>query len=323
LASFPKPLPSSSDDHQELTAMAGEADASAAIRPRDLSKILTFQPAAESGLEWVGLYAARFHTAPAFELNEIVLTHHMLALFARPPEELDLLYHGVERHVPPPAGSIILIPAGSPVRARSSGYRDELHVFLEPGFVGRVAAEAFELDSALLALAPLDGLNLPHLRAAMLAEDAEMTASGAGGRLAAESLATLMAVQLIRLALAPAQPECGRDGPLSRAKLRDVVEYIEEHLDTRLTLEQMAAAAHLSAYHFARQFKAATGMAPHQSVIARRVARGQQFLQSELDLSLAEIAARTGFSDQSQFSHHFKRLIGVTPRQFRISTRIA
>ena len=164
--------------------MAGEADASAAIRPRDLSKILTFQPAAESGLEWVGLYAARFHTAPAFELNEIVLTHHMLALFARPPEELDLLYHGVDRPVPPPAGSIILIPAGSPVR-RARGVPTSCMSSEPVRPEGR--RRGVELDSALLALAPLDGLNLPHLRAAMLAEDAEMTASGAGGRLAAES----------------------------------------------------------------------------------------------------------------------------------------
>jgi AraC-like DNA-binding protein len=41
------------------------------------------------------------------------------------------------------------------------------------------------------------------------------------------------------------------------------------------------------------------------------------------DLSLAEIAACVGFSDQSQFCHHFKRLIGITPGQFRVPARIA
>jgi AraC family transcriptional regulator len=85
----------------------------------------------------------------------------------------------------------------------------------------------------------------------------------------------------------------------------------------------MAATAHLSAYHFARQFKAATGLPPHQYVIARRVDRAQQLLQPDGDLSLTEIAARAGFSDQCQFSHHFKRLVGVTPGQFRRSARIA
>jgi AraC-like DNA-binding protein len=48
-----------------------------------------------------------------------------------------------------------------------------------------------------------------------------------------------------------------------------------------------------------------------------------QLLQAGTDLSLAEVAARAGFSDQSRFSHHFKRLIGVTPGQFRTPARIA
>ena len=143
------------------------------------------------------------------------------------------------------------------------------------------------------------------------------------GRLAAESLANVLAVHLIRHVLAPRRPARRRDGALPRGRLRAVVEYIEEHLDAGLTLEQMAAVARLSPYHFARQFKAATGLPPHQYVIARRVERAKQLLQTGGDLSLAEVAARAGFSDQSQFSHHFKRLVGVTPGQFRTPARIA
>src|SRR5262249_61776476 len=79
----------------------------------------------------------------------------------------------------------------------------------------------------------------------------------------------------------------------------------------------------LSASHFARQFKAATGLPPHQYVIARRVERARQLLQAGTDLSLAEVAVHAGFSDQSQLSHHFKRLVGVTPGRFRTPARIA
>jgi AraC family transcriptional regulator len=85
----------------------------------------------------------------------------------------------------------------------------------------------------------------------------------------------------------------------------------------------MAAVARLSPYHFARQFKAATGLPPHQYVIARRVERAKQLLQAGTGHSIAEVAARAGFSDQSQFSRHFKRLVGVTPGQFRTPARIA
>ena len=157
----------------------------------------------------------------------------------------------------------------------------------------------------------------------MSAVDAELTAGGAGGRLAAEALANVLAVHLIRHVSAPREPARRRNGTLPRVKLGAVVEYVEEHLEAGPTLEQMAAVARLSAYHFARQFKRATGLPPHQYVILRRVERARQLLQAGTDLSLAEVAACAGFSDQSQFCHHFKRLVGVTPGQFRTPARIA
>ena len=85
----------------------------------------------------------------------------------------------------------------------------------------------------------------------------------------------------------------------------------------------MAAVAHLSPYHFARQFKATTGLPPHQYVIARRVERAQHLLRQDSELGLTEVALRVGFLHQSHFSFHFKRIVGVTPGQFRISARIA
>jgi AraC family transcriptional regulator len=294
------------------------------LSPLDWLKVVPFEAAASSGrLGWVGIQAVRYRAAPASELNPPAMTHHRLILFARPPEELDLLYEGVKRRVPPPAGSIAVVPAGSPARYRWGGSMDTLNVYVEPGLVGRVAAEAFGLDPARLTVPPLDGLDLPHARAAMGVVDAELAAGGPGGSLAAESLANVLAVQLLRHVLAPRRTTRGRDGVLPRARLRAVVEYVEDQLGAGPSLDEMAAVARLSPYHFARQFKAATGLPPHQFVIARRLERAKQLLQTGSDVSLAEVAASAGFSDQSHFSHHFKRLVGVTPRQFRMSARIA
>jgi AraC family transcriptional regulator len=183
--------------------------------------------------------------------------------------------------------------------------------------VTRVATEAFDLDPARLTIPPLDGLDLPGLRAAMWAVDAELTAGGIGGPLAADSLANVLAVHLIRHVLAAREPARRRYGTLPRAKLRAIVEYVDEHLDASPTLEQLAAVARLSPYYFARQFKRATGLPPHQYVIARRVERAKRVLQTGGDFSLAQVAAHSGFSDQSQFTRHFKRLVGVTPGEFR------
>jgi AraC family transcriptional regulator len=189
--------------------------------------------------------------------------------------------------------------------------------------VAQVAAASFDLDPARVAVPPLDQLHLPPLQATMGAIDAELTTGGVGGSLAAESLANVLAVHLIRHLLTPHRPVRGRDGVLPRGRLRAVIEYIEEHLHAGPTLERMAAVARLSAYHFARQFKAATGLPPHQYVILRRVEQARQQLQAGTELSLAEVAAGAGFSDQSQFCYHFKRLLGVTPGQFRTPARIA
>jgi AraC family transcriptional regulator len=292
--------------------------------PLDWLKRVPFKPVASSdGMGWVRLEATRFRGAPDSELNQPAISHHRLFIITRPPEELDLCYEGVKRHVPPAAGAISVLPAGSPARWRWSGRKDTLNVYLEPGLVERVAAEAFGLDPARLTVPPLDGLDLPHLRAAMGAVDAELASGGAGGPLAAESLANVLAVHLIRHVSATPRPTRGRDGALPRRRLRAVVEYVEEHLDASPTLEQIAAVARLSPYHFARQFKAAVGLPPHQYVILRRVERAKRLLQAGTDLSLAEVAAHAGFSDQSQFSRHFKRIVGVTPGRFRTPARTA
>jgi AraC family transcriptional regulator len=91
----------------------------------------------------------------------------------------------------------------------------------------------------------------------------------------------------------------------------------------RLTSTPASFARFANPYHFARQFKASTGLPPHQYVIARRVERARELLQGGGELSLAEVAADVGFADQSQLSHHFKRLVGVTPGRFRMSERSA
>ena len=197
------------------------------IGPLDWLELIPIEPAAASDrLGWVGLEAVHFRAALATEFNQPDNTHHMLVLYTRPPEELHARYEGVKRHVPPPAGSVSLIPAGSPAWVRLSGCRDQLHVFLEPGLMARVAAEAFGLDPARTTVPPFYGLDLPHLRATMLAVEAELTAGRPGGPLAAESLANVLAVHLIRHVLAPRRPERGRDGALPRGRLRAIVEYV-------------------------------------------------------------------------------------------------
>ena len=104
------------------------------LRPLDWRQRGPFwADAASDGLGWVDLEAARYSAEPAFETHPPALTHHWLILVTRPPEKLDLRYEGVKRHIPPAAGSILLVPAGSLARVRFSGPNNSFHVYLEPG----------------------------------------------------------------------------------------------------------------------------------------------------------------------------------------------
>jgi len=72
----------------------------------------------------------------------------------------------------------------------------------------------------------------------------------------------------------------------------------------------------MSPYHFARSFKAATGLSPHQYVVHRRVERAKALL-ADTGLTIAEVARAVGFSNHSHLASHVRRLLGVSPRALR------
>jgi AraC-like DNA-binding protein len=107
-------------------------------------------------------------------------------------------------------------------------------------------------------------------------------------------------------------------GALPGYKLRRVIEFIDAHMDQPISLEDLAASAAVSPFHFHRQFKKATEVTPHQYVIQMRIKRARALL-SQSELPLVEIAARVGFSDQSQFTNNFRKFTSMTPKSYRIA----
>src|SRR5258708_21568646 len=150
------------------------------------------------GMEWKTLQAVRYRKSPdSGEFSLAPVSRHGLVLTIRPAERLHVRYDGVRLDRPPVAGSINVIPAGRSVLWRRHGSLNALFIHLEPSVVARVAAESFDFDSSRTVLPPLYGLNVPELRSAMLAVDAELRAGRAGGSLLAESFATVFAVHPI------------------------------------------------------------------------------------------------------------------------------
>jgi len=88
------------------------------------------------------------------------------------------------------------------------------------------------------------------------------------------------------------------------------------NLAEELPLEDLAAAAYLSPFHFARLFKKLTGLPPHAYLAALRIARARMLLATN-DHSITEIAARVGYANSSHFGKAFRQSTGLTPRAFR------
>ncbi|HVG38917.1 MAG TPA: helix-turn-helix domain-containing protein [Pyrinomonadaceae bacterium] len=109
--------------------------------------------------------------------------------------------------------------------------------------------------------------------------------------------------------------ELSRAGLVDR-RIRRAVELMHARLAEDLPLEDLAAAAYLSPFHFARLFKKLTGTSPHAYLAALRAARARTLL-AETDLTVTEIAARVGHTSHSHFTKAFRQATGLTPRAFR------
>jgi len=114
-------------------------------------------------------------------------------------------------------------------------------------------------------------------------------------------------------------PDVPRGG-LSPGALRRVREYITSHLHENLEVATLASLAGLSAYHFARAFKASVGMPPHRYLLEQRIRKAADLIERS-EQALVSIALTVGFADQAHFSRSFLALVGITPSQFRRAHR--
>ena len=134
----------------------------------------------------------------------------------------------------------------------------------------------------------------------------------------ADALSTALAVRIVRHYVDPSALQLAPSSGLSRERLQRVRDYIEAHLDDRLSLNDLAGVACLSPYHFSRSFKLALGVGPQRYVMERRLERAKTLMR-RTNQPLAWIAQEAGFSDQSHLTSVFRREAGVTPGKFRVA----
>lgn len=160
------------------------------------------------------------------------------------------------------------------------------------------------------------------LKATLAALAYEMAETETGWREVIAAQVSQLAVYLLRSHINVQRSdeiELSRVGMVDR-RLRRAIEFMHDNCDRELTLAEIATAACLSEFHFARLFKKITGTTPHAHLAVLRIEKARRLL-AETDLSISEVGARVGYTSQSHFTRVFRATTSLTPRAFRAATR--
>lgn len=203
---------------------------------------------------------------------EFAMPKHAISVAFLPHDSVTWSVDGTKQTTALPAGSAFLYGEREFVwhyREKASEY---VTIFIDPKSL-RQTAIAHDL-AAETALAHRVIFPDPTILQVAHLFKGELLNEGLGGNLFAESLKNLLTIHLLRHYCESGTQQkqfLVPGGSLNAVKLKQIQDYIEEHLAEDIAIEDMAALIPMSQFHFARAFKAATGETPHRYLIQRRI----------------------------------------------------
>src|SRR5262245_21808068 len=206
----------------------------------------------------------------------------------------------------PPTGSLAICPAGADCAADADESVDAILVAIHPGQLALAAAEGSALDAQLVERFSGHDPRLLALARTLVRESAE---DYANGPLFWNEVASAFIDSLV--ARNTAHGETGSRGLLGKDVRQRLRAYVTAHLDEPIEVDALASLAGRSPFHFSRVFTRSVGMTPHRYVVHLRLKQAIRLVR-EGGAGLAEIAARTGFADQSHLSRWVRRVHGVS-----------
>jgi AraC family transcriptional regulator len=219
--------------------------------------------------------------------------------------------NAIEKTAP---GSMILVSPGTCDRLHWRGRSERLILSIQSDWLGGLALEAGA--RSLSEFQTKWTFEDPVLKNLMQEMGRQAEQDWPLGGLYADLLAMSLGSQLLRRhAVDPLSPQEAKGG-LTTQKLRLALEYINEHLDEDLKVEDIAGVIGQSPFHFAHAFRNHTGYTPYQYLVDQRMTRAQQLLKTT-NFPVQDIASLTGFRSAVNFVRAFRQRVGVTPGEWR------
>jgi len=211
-------------------------------------------------------------------------------------------------------GTIFLLPRGTVDEVNWAGPTARVAVAIHPRLLtGALEETAHEADVELREHWDLAD---PHISALVSEMTADLGDCSPAGTIYGEALANALAVYLVkRYAVRGITPSFYKGG-LSSYRLKRVLDYIADNLETDISLFDLATIAGMSPHYFSELFKQTIGRSPHNYVLLQRIERAKQLLRDP-KRSIIETGLEVGFQNPSHFARMFRKLEGTTPSMFR------
>lgn len=218
-------------------------------------------------------------------------------------------------------GSVFFIPPGV-----IHGYKDVENLVLYNILYGRNLISAHSLDlteipgfrAIFMQTERIEGLSLTPSQMAellplvqLMEKEADDLAYGSGSRTLAYTYLIELLVQISRI-----YDQTPRETNQTARRLWEVISYMDGNLDKPLTTEQLVEVSNMSTSTLNRCFKQSTGLSPIEFHIHKRIAYACSLIQ-ERGLSMAQISEATGFKDPNYFSRQFRKVMGMSPKQYQ------
>lgn len=226
----------------------------------------------------------------------------------------------ISRVIPP--GGLFMMPGGMDFGVRVDGTLRTLHLYLRRALIAEVAGDMMRGDPAHLEILPLFGESDPLIERLMLGVRGALADDNPSATPYVDYLGRAIAARLIQrhAPTATLQPDDEIRARVSPGQVTRAIDFMEANLHRSIGLPAIAAATRLSPSHFARQFHAMVGKAPHQYLMQLRIDRAERLLR-DTDTPVVDVAYACGFANQEHLTRLFRRSLGTTPAAYRRTLR--